>query len=123
MGMQLTTPPAAIWPQDTHWLRKKATVHRKARTASDARCLSAPFPLGPNRCRLGVKLRRTRTVRGTAGLPPTTEMFTDRPTQPVCANKRRSPNLLLIVAVDPSLSLFGSSPNDGSCPCPDRRRY
>src|SRR6516162_131148 len=52
----------------------------------------------------------------TAGQPPTTEVFMDTLAQPISANERHPPNLLLTAAVDPSRRLLGSSPDNGSCP-------
>jgi len=73
--------------------------------------------------RFRVSLRRTGIGAHPAGQPPTAEMFMDRPAQPVSANKRPSPNLLLTAAVDPSRLLLGSSPHDGSSPIPCRSQY
>jgi len=59
---------------------------------------------------------KDRPRPSTAGLPPTTDVFTDRPAQPECASKRHPPNLLLTSAVGPPRWLLGSSPDAAHAP-------
>jgi len=54
----------------------------------------------------------SRNPPSTTGLPPIAEIFINGRAQPVSANKRRSPNLLLTDAVDPSWLLLGSTSDD-----------